>query len=204
MNAALFILPEQKAIQANGTAIAAAIMQNWKSLISNSGTSQATKATYTANAKPFLSFVGNSIAPDSLAAYRDFLSTEICSISTKNARLAAATAIIKAAHRRGILPIDISSGIRCFKASRGHKKSGLTTAQVRNAVTAIQEKKSEKTRIRLMAMFALMAWEGFRQCEVCRLEIADINTSEGFVMVHGKGMQDKQRFPIHGKPSKHC
>ncbi len=188
---------EQLSITRNAGDILSALITNSATLLNGLSKSASTIRAYTSNVKPFLAYIEKyGVSPKTFQDYRKALQLEVCSIATKNARMAAAGALLREAYRERILPIDITKDVSGFKASRGHKKTGHTTMQVRSSLAAIAEKKSNRTRAKYSAMFALMAYEGFRQCEVTRLTVGDVNLTDSIVMVHGKGKDDKEPFPV--------
>jgi integrase len=162
------------------------------------GKSKNTRTTYTRNVAGFISFIqDNGIHAGSFGAYREHLAGVLdIAIQTKNAKLAAAAALLREAHKRGVLPVDITANVPSFKAARGHVKDGLTRAEVVRVLDVIRAKKNAHTRAKLTAMFYLMAAEGLRQMEVQSLTFADIDLKEGAIKFRGKGRDAKERFYI--------
>lgn len=162
------------------------------------GKSKNTRTTYTRNVAGFIGYIqDNGINASSFGAYREHLASVLgVAVSTKNAKLAAAAALLREAHKRGVLPVDITANVPSFKASRGHVKDGLTRAEVVKVLEVIREKKNPATRAKLTAMFYLMAAEGLRQMEVQGLEVGDIDLNAGAIKFRGKGRDAKERFYI--------
>lgn len=185
-------------IAMHGQNIADTITTSYGSILASlPGRSPGTIKTYQANVLQFIRFVeANGINAHTYTAYRSELQTDLSSVSTKNAKLAAAASLLKECVRIGILPSDITGGTPGFKQSKAHKKTGLNPQDVQKVFNAINMEKRSKTREKLTAATYLMAYEGLRQAEVCSLTVEDVNTREGWVMVHGKGKTEKELFRI--------
>ena len=106
----------------------------------------------------------------------------------------AAKALLKEAVKLRLLPVDITPNVPSFKVSRGHKKDGLTKAEVKSVFDYIQTIKRESTRRKLHTMFTLFAYEGLRQMELRNLTWKDINFEEGYIRIMRKGNDEKERF----------
>lgn len=158
------------------------------------GLSPRSKKTYIANVKHFLHYIQlNGISAHTFADFRNELESLDKSIKTKNAYLTSAKALLREALKYRLLPIDITANVPGFKEQRGHKKDGLNMNEVQRIGKAIQELASDRTRTKISAMFSLFAQEGLRQIEVCRLQVQDFNAKDGFILVHGKGRQEKEK-----------
>lgn len=162
------------------------------------GKSANTKQTYIRNAAPFIRYIQDKgIQAGTFGHYREMLAAELgVSIQTKNAHLAAARALLREAHKHGVLPVDISTNVPGFKAPRGHVKDGLSGAEVRKVLAYIQANKTGVSRARLVAMFYLFAAEGLRQFEVQSLQYADVDLKNCCIRFKGKGRDAKERFYI--------
>lgn len=185
-------------IAMHGKSIADTITTSYESILASlPGRSAGTIKTYQANVLPFIRYVEtHGIDAHSFTSYRSVLQNELCAVSTKNAKLAAAAALLKECVRIGVLPSDITGGTPGFKQSKAHKKTGLNPGQVQKVLSAIGMEKRAKTREKLTAATYLMAYEGLRQAEVCSLTVEDVNIKEGWIMVHGKGKSEKELFRI--------
>lgn len=191
--------PEVDAITREGARIVDVLGAHYDSIIGGIlGKSANTRRTYARNAAPFIRYIeNNGMSGDALARYREALTCEIgISVRTKNARIAAAAALLREAHRLGVLPLDITQGVPMFKAPRGHVKDGLSGDEVRRVFAAIGEKKNRGTRLKLTAMFYLMVAEGLRQFEVQNLTGADVDIAGRCIRFRGKGKDAKERFFI--------
>jgi integrase len=162
------------------------------------GRSQNTRKTYIRNVGGFIEYIAaNGISAASYGAYREHLARVLgVAVSTKNARLAAAGALLREAYRVGVLPMDITAGVPVFKAAKGHVKDGLSAAEVSRVLGCIREKKNADTRVKLEAMFWLMAAEGLRQFEVQGLTAGDVDINGRCILFRGKGKDAKERFFI--------
>ena len=192
------IFVEQKEISdlRRGSAfVVLSLTDNFERILSGiPGLSPRSKKTYIANVKHFIHYIQlNGVQAHTFADFRNELDSLDKSIKTKNAYLTSAKALLREALKYRILPIDITANVPGFKEQRGHKKDGLNMNEVQKVSEAISEIKSAKRRARLQAMFTLFAQEAFRQIEVCRLELQDFNAKDGFILVLGKGRQEKEK-----------
>ena len=157
------------------------------------GKSETTKKTYKRNVEHFLAFIQESgIDSMSFGAYRETLADfEGISPKTKNAYLSAAKALLKEALKYGMLPVDITPNIPQFKIETGHVKDGVQEPELYKILNVIKNIKRDSTRLKMLALFHLFAGEGLRQMEVQQLKIEDINFDDKFLMIRGKGSDDK-------------
>jgi integrase len=190
---------KQTAILNASAQIVTVLSAEYSAIISGMvGKTKNTRTTYTRNVADFIGYIqDNGINAGSFGSYREHLASMLnVAVQTKNAKLAAAAALLREAHKHGVLPVDITANVPSFKASRGHVKDGLTRAEVVKVLEVIKEKKNPATRAKLTAMFYLMAAEGLRQMEVQSLEVCDIDLDAGAIKFRGKGRDAKERFYI--------
>lgn len=157
------------------------------------GKSATTKKTYKKNVEHFLAFVqSEGINSMSFGSYREALAKlDGISPKTKNAYLSAAKALLKEALKYGLLPVDITANVPQFKIATGHVKDGVQKTELSKVFTVIRNIKRKPTRLKMMALVHLFAGEGLRQAEVQQLTFEDINFEDKFLMIHGKGLDDK-------------
>lgn len=188
---------EQTLIEVKSAQILDELLDNAPAIIDGmTAKKRTTKQTYKNNVEPFLAYIElNGINVNSFASFRNYLE-EVTGISsaTKNAYLMAAKAVLREAVKLRILPTDITVNVPSFKTYRGHKKDGLTKAEVKRVFDYIQTVKREATRIKLNTIFTLFAYEGLRQMELQALQIDDINLAEGYIKIRRKGQEEKERF----------
>lgn len=157
------------------------------------------KAQYKYKATTFIHFImANGIHSDTFLDFRSTVESLKTSVSTKKVLMAAAKKLLKEAHRRGILPVDITGGVPSFKTARGHKKEGLTGKEVRKVRRYIQTIDKVEKKLKLAAMFALLTNEGLRQMEVQQLKVSDLSLKgeNPSIMIKRKGEDDQERFLI--------
>lgn len=182
----------------HGQNIADTLVSSYASILgAMPGRSAGTVKTYISNIRPFIRYIeAHGINANTYTSYRSHLVSELCAVSTKNAKLAAAAALLKECARIGVLPGDITAGTPGFKQGKAHKKQGLGAIEVQKVFDAISREKRQNTREKLTAAIYLMAYEGLRQGELINLKVEDVNTKDGYVMVHGKGRHEKELFRI--------
>lgn len=56
--------------------------------------------------------------------------------------------------------------------------------------------------LRLRAIIALLLYQGLRTVEICRLDVADVDTATGRLQVLGKGRDDKEYIFLHPQTAK--
>jgi len=136
---------------------------------------------------------------DSLLEYKRLLETDnSTAVSTKNKRLTVARLFLREMYRMGMLPRDITSGVKNFKQSGLHKTSGLDDRDIKKIRDWFHDGRPLTTqRVRTYAMLMLLAYQGFRQIEICRLRFEDIDFNGHKAMIQGKGQHDKQPVHIH-------
>ncbi len=120
------------------------------------------------------------------------------SVSTKNKYLSVARAFLKELHRRSYLPVDVTSGVKSFAGSLGHKKDGLTLTEASSILQHVLTMDNDRPGARLKAITGLLFFQGLRQIEISRLHFQDLRLPEQKIMVKGKGQHDK--VPLHIQP----
>lgn len=121
----------------------------------------------------------------SLGARDDF------SVSTKNKYLVSTKAFLKQLHRRGVLTVDITTGVKSFREGREHRVIGVDMADF-EAIRKAQVRSGTARSYRLYSILALCALNGLRQVEIVRLDFSDVNLGEGTALVLGKGESVKR------------
>jgi integrase len=118
------------------------------------------------------------------------------SISTKNKYLVAARIMLKELNRRAVLPVDITQNVRFFQQSKKHKQDGLNDQEIGELAAWLRELEPTPANARLKAIICLLALQGLRQVEVCRLDVADLDLVAKTALVRGKGRDDKEAIDL--------
>lgn len=177
--------------------IVKAISDNYEQLINSMDKGARTKKQYIRTVAPFLAFIqSNGINNQSFEAFKVELSGVEITPSTKNGYLAASKALLKQAHKYGLLPVDITANVSQFKTAKGHIKDGLKVGEVNKALEQIRQIKRESTRVKTLAMFYLFANEGLRQMEVANLMLNDLVLADNQINIKGKGKDGKESHLI--------
>ncbi len=121
------------------------------------------------------------------------------SVATKNKYLATARVFLRELTRRGKLPFDATHGIKQFRQNKRHKREGLTDGEIRLLGVKLKFLPDTPRNSRLRALFSLLAFQGLRQIEIVRLDVADINLEKKLAYIRGKGEDDKE--PIYLAPA---
>lgn len=155
---------------------------------------EATIKDYKSRIGIFLNFIkNNKFNNNSFLEFKRHLADKIdLSINSKNKYLITAKILLNEYHRMGILPVDITKNIKTFRQSKKHKKDGLNESEINILAETIRELPDNKINSRLKLLFCLFALNGFRQCEVIRLNVEDISFANKTVLIQGKGCDDKE------------
>lgn len=119
-------------------------------------------------------------------------------VSTKNKYLATAKVFLRELNRLGAVPADITQNIKLFSQSKKHKREGLSDKDILAVVAKIRTLPDTPRNTRLRALFCLLAFQGLRQIEIIRLDVADVDLTNKVALVRGKGSDDKE--PVHLAP----
>lgn len=166
--------------------------------------SDTTRSDYKCRIGKFLEFISdNGLNTNSYLDFKRDLSkrTDIAT-ATKNKYLATAKIFLKELNRRGMLPADITQNIKTFKQNKKHKRDGLNEAEVKTLSDKMHDLPETADSTRLKAMFSLLALQGFRQIELARLDIKDIDFASKVIFVQGKGRDDKEAVDLHPETQK--
>jgi integrase len=175
------------------------------SLFDNLDVSENTRYDYEKRTPMFLSFIERTgLTRNSYLYYKRYLAGRIdYSVATKAKYLVVAKVILKELNRLGYLPCDITSTIRGFKQSKQHKRTGVIDEEMKRIMELVKSL-PEDTRetSRLQAILSLLTFQGFRQIEVSRLNVSDLDLSAGTALVLGKGRDDKELVFLHPETTK--
>jgi integrase len=159
---------------------------------------ESTRAEYKWRIGAFVSFLGREpLTTESYLEYKRYLQTRgDLSVSTKNKYLVAVRVLLKQLNRRGLLPMDITQNVRFFQQSKKHKQDGLNDQEMGELSAWLRELEATPANQRLKAIICLLALQGLRQVEVCRLDVADLDLVAMTALVQGKGRDDKEAIDL--------
>ncbi len=184
----------------NAIQTAPPITNRWsEQIFDNLDVAEQTRKEYRYRIRFFAEFVRDTaFSRDSYLAYKRHLSKRSdLSVSSKNKYLIVAKVYCRELNRQGMLPVDISQGIRTFQQGRKHKKEGLTDSEV-NAITGyINQLPQSSKNLRLKAILCLLTLQGLRQIEIVRLNVNEIDFVSQRAFVQGKGRDDKEAVDLH-------
>ena len=161
--------------------------------------SENTKKEYKSRIGLFISFFqGKTFTPNTYLEFKQYLAARSeFTVSTKNKYLAVCKIFLKELNRFGVIQSDITQNIKSFAQSKKHKKEGLNADEVQKFSTRIDEMPKTFKRSRLKVFFYLLAFQGFRQIEIIRLNVEDIDFQRGVAFIQGKGKDDKEIVYLH-------
>lgn len=161
--------------------------------------SASTRYDYQARIGVFLTFIReHGLDRNSFLAFKRTLAerTDV-SVATKNKNLVVARIFLKELNRQGVLPVDISQGIKAFNQSRKHKVDGLTELEVTLLAERLHLLPITPINTRLKAIIGLLCLQGLRQIEVIRLNVKDLHLARKIAYVQGKGRDDLEPINLH-------
>jgi integrase len=142
----------------------------------------------------------SGLSIDTFRQYKKYLKElQTIATKTKNGKLVAAKVLLKELQAKGFFPIDITANVKGFKITQEHVKDGLNAEEVKRCKDVIDGIQSTEKRAKLQAMFYLLAFQGLRQFELAALTVEDLKLSDDFILVQGKGRDDKERIDLHPK-----
>ena len=152
------------------------------------------KKEYKARLEHFLQFVSETgMNRDILVQYKRRLENRIdLGVSSRNKYFNAAKQFLKECYRKGHIQFDVTTNVKQFKQTSGHKKFGHTSKEVS---ALLSNANTQRDR----AILSLMIYQGLRQCEIVRLEIKDLNFDKKTAMIQGKGRDDKEMIHLHSE-----
>lgn len=163
-----------------------------------------TKKDYLARLPQFAGWLHrNGITQDTLLRYKQYLRSRTdLGIASKNKYLAVARLAMKEMYRRGAISVDLSLNVKSFQQSNKHKVEGLTEQEVERLCQHLRELSDTFKTVRLRALVALLLYQGLRQVEICRLDVADVELNTSRLNVLGKGRDDKEYIYLHPQTTK--
>ena len=153
-----------------------------------------TKYEYGKRIHHFLKYLEtHQLSVNSLLEYKRHLAEADMAVATKNKYLTCARIFLRECYRHGLLMKDITVNVKNFEQSKKHKVDGLSETEAKQLCEWMRSSGTP----RLNALLSLLLFQGFRQVEVCRLQIKDIDLASGIIWVLGKGKDDKEKVYLH-------
>jgi len=148
---------------------------------------------YTRLLQSFLIFMtGRKVEDSTLLDYKRHLANRIdISVAYKSKKLTAAIIFLQEIYGKE------KFSVKNFKQTTGHKKEGITAQEAQDIFLYIYKKDS-----RTKAIISLMYYQGLREIEIHRLDVEDINLTDGTMMIKGKGRDDKEMVYLHPECAK--
>lgn len=161
--------------------------------------SESTRQDYLARLPKFIGWLRqNGINHDTLLEYKKYLRSRTdLGIAAKNKYLAVARIALRELYRRGAVSIDLSLGVKSFQQSQKHRVEGLTEQEVERLCEHLRNLPDNFRTARLRALAALLLYQGLRQIEICRLDVADVRLIAEQLLVQGKGRDDLEPIYLH-------
>lgn len=161
--------------------------------------SDTTRLDYQYRIKMFLQFIQqNGFNNDSYVAFKNHLRNRPdISISTKQKYLISAKVFLKQMLRKGLLPVDVTAGIKGFSQVKKHKRDGLTDAEILKVVEYCKSLSTGGTHDRVRAIISLLIYQGLRLIELHRLNVVDLELHRQKAFIMGKGRDDKELIHLH-------
>lgn len=158
-----------------------------------------TRKEYLTRIKHFIHFVKlHGLNFNTYLEYKRYLSSiDMLSVSTKNKYLISAKIFIDGLNSLQRLPFQINTKVRGFKQSKLHKKDGLCDEDISKIVEYCSTLESTLQNLRLKSILSLLIFQGLRQVEITRLNVADINLKDKTAFIIGKGQDDKELIHLH-------
>ncbi len=168
-------------------------------IFDNLDVSETTRQEYGYRIKLFVSFIKqNGFHRNSYLDFKRYLQKRNdLGIASKNKYLIVAKVYCRELSRQGLLPVDISQGIKVFRQTRGHKREGLSDDEVTAITDYLHQLPPTQKTMRVKAILCLLTLQGLRQCEVIRLNVSDIDFVRGQAQIMGKGRDDKESIDLH-------
>ena len=135
----------------------------------------------------------HQLSVNSLLEYKRHLAQADMAVATKNKYLTCARVFLRECYRHGLLMKDITVNVKNFEQSKKHKVEGVSEAEAKQLCEWMKVSGTP----RLNALLSLLLFQGFRQVEVCRLQVKDIDIASGTLWVLGKGKDDKEKVYLH-------
>ena len=156
--------------------------------------SENTRKDYSSRINFFIIYTQeNGLDRNTYLSFKRYLESKTeYTVSTKNKYLATARVFLKELNRLGFLPVDITQNVKLFSQSKKHKREGFTEDEIMKLLEKMECLPNTPRKVRLRALFSLLAFQGLRQIEIIRLDVNDIDLVRKVIFVRGKGLDDKE------------
>jgi len=174
-------------------------LPNYSKVFDMLDVAESTREDYKVRISLFLKFVKNGgFTRNTFLEFKRYLSQrQDYSVSTKNKYLITAKIFLRELSRQGVLP-DTTQNVKVFSQSRKHKRDGLTEQEMAVLVESVgRMPQQDPQTARLKALLGLLIYQGLRQIEIARLDVADIDTVAKTAMIRGKGEDDREAIDLH-------
>lgn len=173
--------------------------------LSSLDVSSATKGTYQRTLKQFLLWLQDAgkvdlikhkqLQPEDILQYKETLLSESKSAYSVSSYLTSVRRFFSWLEVKG-LHRNVAREVKGAKKPRGFRKDTLTPAQLRDALSSINQDTLEG--LRDYAMFNLMARTGLRTIELSRATVGDLRQEAGqaILYVQGKGRSAADEFVL--------
>ena len=175
------------------------LLSNYDLIIKQIDANDKTIKKYLSDVKLFIEFIKKEgLSIDTYRNYKKYLKElQTIATKTKNGKLISAKVLLKELFAKGFLKIDITANVKGFKISQEHVKDGLNAEEVQRCKQVIDGIHNSEKKVKLTAMFYLLAFQGLRQFELAALTSEDVKLSDDYILVIGKGRDDKERIDLH-------
>lgn len=164
--------------------------------------SEASRIDYKKRIVFFLNFVkcnGGKLCFTTLVDFKKKLETmSNLSVSTKNKYFSVARKFLRRlVTLRSIPDTLIDFDVKRFRDSKRHKKDGINDEEIKKLLNMFETLEDTPRNDRLKAIIYLLALQGLRQIELCRLDVEDVRLDSKEMLVLGKGEDDKVLVYLH-------
>src|SRR6266480_3310906 len=103
---------------------------------------ESTREEYKWRIGAFVTFLGKEpLTTESYLEYKRYLQGRgDLTVSTKNKYLVAARILLKELHRRGLLPVDLTTNVKLLQQSKKHKREGLDDTEMARLTSWLRER----------------------------------------------------------------
>jgi integrase/recombinase XerC len=152
---------------------------------------------YESDLRQFLEYLAPPPDPDAIdiLVLREWLASlyrdELAAVSIRR-KLAAVRGLFKFMQREGVVPTNIARLVRTPKAPKKLPEV-MSAEQVNTLIDGVAARKIERPHpARDRAIFELLYGCGVRVSELAGLNLDDLDRSEGWIRVRGKGRKERQ------------
>jgi integrase len=173
-------------------------LHNARQVFNNLDVKKSTIADYKYRISLFVDFVAkHGFYQNTFLEFKRYLAAKNdYSVSTKNKYLISAKIFLNELHHHLRTP-NLVQNVRMFTQNKHHKVDGINDEEMDVITSKLQQLGKTPRALRLKALITLLALQGLRSVEVVRLNVDDLNLSQGTAMVMGKGSDDKELIYLH-------